>query len=150
MPAPLGVRNLDHKSFVFNILREAYLLFCFISLGLCESGVCCSKEELGKARMRVRMVQCCGGAAMFSAPAHAQLPIPICSSPCKSIPKHRGARIANSHRISSQSLAGTRQPQTRGSWQCLRCIIFSRGKKLTYEPTYRAWVCCRHFTWILN
>lgn len=41
----------------------------------------------------------------FSAPAHAQLPVRIGGSPCRSLLEHRCARTANSRHISSQSLS---------------------------------------------
>jgi len=85
-----------------------------------------------------------------SAPAHARFPIPIGNSPCRSLLEHRCARTANSRHISSQSLSWDPSATNKGQLQCLKFIIFSRGKKLTCKPTYRAWVCCWCFTWMLS
>lgn len=136
------MRNLDHKSFVFSIHLSArpqtgtFSAFCFISLGLSECVL--QREGLGQAQTR-----CVGGSAPAELPSTA-------------------ATADHSWSISVQELqivpvpapspsAETHQPQTRGSWQCLKFIIFSHGKQLTRKPTYRAWACCCCCsTWMLN
>lgn len=95
-----------------------------------------------------------GGAVRFSAPAHAQLPIPIRSSPCKSIPKHRGARIANSHRISSQSLSWDPAATNKGQLAVLKMYNFipmgrSWDTSQPTEPGFAADTLPGHWTELL-
>lgn len=121
--------------------------FCFISLGYMNPGCAAARRSWGRHRWGVQMVY---HQLKFSAPAHAQLPTTSAAAPADpplSITV-QGLQIATISAPSSS--AETHQPQTRGSWQCLKFIIFSHGKKLTCKPIYRAWVCCCCFTWMLN
>lgn len=137
------MRSLDHKSFVFSIHLSAhpqtgtFSAFHFISLGLSESVL--QQEGLGQAQTR-----CVGG----SAPA--ELPSPSTAAtvdPSWSI-SVQGLQIVTVPAPSAS--AETHQPQTRGSWQRLKFMIFSHGKQLTCKPTYRAWACCCCSTWMLS
>lgn len=98
------------------------------------------REGLGQAQTR-----CVGG----STPA--ELPSPSTAAtvdPSWSI-SVQGLQIVTVPAPSPS--AETHQPQTRGSWQCLKLIIFSHGKQLTCKPTSRAWACCCCCsTWLLN
>lgn len=120
------------------------------ALAYMNLGCAATRRSWGRHGWGVQMIH---HRLRFSVPAHAQLPTPSAAAsadPSLSIAVVQGLQIVT---ISAPSpSAETHQPQTRGSWQCLKFIIFSHGKKLICKPTYRAWVCCCCccFTWMLN
>lgn len=88
---------------------------------------------------RAVAVDAAGRAPWTAPPCSPSEPSPSTARGLQAVPRSAPSPSAEAH-----------QPQTRGSWQRLKFIIFSHGRKLTRKPTYRAWNCCWCFTWMLN
>lgn len=140
------MRNLDHKSFAFSIHLSAhprrqgpsprFALSALAYLNL----ACAAAGGAGTGSDKV-----CGWFNTSRAPQYSTA---ATADPSWSI-SVQGLQIVTVPAPSPS--AEPHQPQTRGSWQCLKFIIFSHGKQLTCKPTYRAWACCCCCsTWMLN